>query len=162
MIKDVVGYEGIYTVSDEGKVYSVKKGIEIAQRYDRYGYLRVSLSKQGKIKTHLVHSLVAQAFVPNPENKETVNHIDENKENNRADNLEWLTRSENIRYGTRGARAAKSKMIPVRCIETGETFESGTAADAALNVSTGCVLLSIKRNGTCKGYHFEYIEKEDK
>ena len=65
------------------------------------GYERVNLKKDGIEKTMQVHRLVALAFLPNPQNKPEVNHIDENKENNNVDNLEWVTSKENANYGTR-------------------------------------------------------------
>lgn len=104
--KDVVGYEGLYQVSNLGRVKSVerykdnngtkqlvKEKIK-ATRKDKQGYLLLDLYKNNKSKTVRVHRLVAQAFIPNPQNKETVNHIDGNKENNTVENLEWATQKE--------------------------------------------------------------------
>jgi hypothetical protein len=68
--------------------------------------LRCNLSSGGVHKTILIHKIVAEAFIPNPEGKETVNHKDECKTNNHYTNLEWLTVGENVRYGTRVARAS--------------------------------------------------------
>ncbi len=104
--KDVVGYEGLYMVSNKGRIKSLrnKNGVEIMrQRTDR-AYCSVSLKVNQKSKIFFVHRLVAMAFVPNPFNYPEVNHKDEDKKNNNADNLEWCTRSYNINYGTRPAR----------------------------------------------------------
>jgi len=100
MWKPVVGYEGLYEVSDTGQVRSLPRNGTVS--YSRIlrpnnvrGYLQVALQKNGKRKDFKVHRLVADAFIPNPERKRTVNHIDGNKGNNRVENLEWATDSEN-------------------------------------------------------------------
>ena len=100
--KDIKGYEGIYQVSNLGKVKSLnyKRGKhekEIKQALNSRGYLEVGLFN-GKVKTHRVHRLVAQTFIPNPENKDEVNHIDGNKKNNAVSNLEWNTSKENVHH----------------------------------------------------------------
>lgn len=161
MMKDVVGFEGLYRVSEDGHIWSVKRGHEIAQRYDKWGYLRCNLSKEGKVYTRYIHQLVAQAFIPNPEDKPTVNHKDENKENNHWTNLEWMTVKENNQYGTRAARAAASKCKPVECVETGETFESIKAATAAYDISSGALCKALKNGTKCKGYHWRYLNEKN-
>lgn len=97
--KVVVGYEGIYEVSNHGRVRSlVKKEIIIMSQYTHYkGHKFIYLSKKGR-KKFFVHRLVACAFILNPDNKSLVNHIDENKQNNIVTNLEWMTDGENTRY----------------------------------------------------------------
>lgn len=106
--KDVRGYEGLYQVSNEGNVKG-PRGHVLKALPRRHGYLAVFLYKDGCPRLHeSVHRLVAEAFVPNPEGKPEVNHIDENKQNNRADNLEWVTRKENMRSGTVAARIGAS------------------------------------------------------
>ena len=120
--KDIDGYEGKYQVSNLGRVRSLPRTHDIirekngsfiyhrkekmlAPRIDRYGYQHVNLyDNEQHMKRHSVHRLVAKAFIPNPEHLPTVNHKDENKQNNRADNLEWMSISENNNYGTRGQR----------------------------------------------------------
>ena len=116
--KDVVGYEGLYEVSNLGRVKSVariiykdyrnsktavikgiakqKRGEVIMQPFlKKTGYYTVSLTKDHKKKTRMIHQLVAKAFIPNPLGKEMINHIDCNTQNNRVENLEWATNSEN-------------------------------------------------------------------
>ena len=95
---DIEGYEGRYLVSNFGRVKSLITNKILNQYKDRYGYLRVILSLNGKQKIYLVHRLVAKAFIPNPENKLEVNHKDGNKENNHVDNLEWVTSKENVKH----------------------------------------------------------------
>ena len=94
---DVLGYEGLYSVSTDGQVYTYKYKKILKPRRKR-GYLNVSLSKNKKRKEFKVHRLVATAFIPNTNNKEQVNHIDGDKNNNEVTNLEWVTQSENITH----------------------------------------------------------------
>ena len=88
IVRDVVGYEGLYTIDIFGNVIRVKDNKEMSQQINKFGYANVSLCKDGKQKSFRVHRLIAQAFIPNPQNKEQVNHIDGNKLNNYVDNLE--------------------------------------------------------------------------
>ena len=124
--RDIEGYEGLYQVSDQGRVKSLERTFidKIGrERYvkecilkpviDQYGYLLVSLYAGGKQKVHKVHRLVCQAFHDNQENKPCVNHIDENKTNNAASNLEWCTYEENNKHGTRNERLGKTQSKPV-------------------------------------------------
>lgn len=105
----VPGYEGYYAVSDRGTVYSLRKERELKPKIDRYGYEVVTLTVHGHSKCFTIHRLVALAFIPNPYNKPTVNHKDENKRNNAVSNLEWATHKENDNHGTRNQRMSKSK-----------------------------------------------------
>lgn len=124
--RPVIGYEGLYEVSNFGRVRSLdrvvinKRGLQIRRKGqimkaspNYLGYMTTSLSCCGKYKTPPIHRLVAKAFIPNPNNLPEVNHKDENKSNNRADNLEWCDRSYNVNYGTgiRRRSIAKSKNI---------------------------------------------------
>jgi hypothetical protein len=99
--KPVVGFEGLYEVSNLGRVKSLKRtttsGRELVQSLNR-GYKYVVLSKNGKQYNAKVHRLVAESYIPNPEGKKEVNHIDGNKANNAVENLEWATASENSRH----------------------------------------------------------------
>lgn len=101
--KDVKGYEGLYQVSNFGRVRSLnykhtKNVKELAYRINHKGYIDVHLSKNGKSKHLVVHRLVAKTFIPNPNNLPQINHIDGNKQNNRIDNLEWCNNSENLKH----------------------------------------------------------------
>lgn len=115
--RDVVGYEGLYQVSDQGRVKSLERkdclGRTVKERTlkpspTKYGYLVVSLHAGGKQKMLRVHRLVCEAFHENPDNKPQVNHVNEDKTDNRACNLEWCTRIENMNHGTRNSRAGKA------------------------------------------------------
>lgn len=108
--KDVKGYEGLYKVSNLGNIYSVYSKRNKAICLSKRGYLRVELWKNNKGTKYMVHRLVAEAFVENTFNKPQINHIDENKTNNRADNLEWCTQIENHNHGTINQRISSSLM----------------------------------------------------
>jgi NUMOD4 motif len=95
--KDINGYEGLYQISNLGNARSSKSGRILLFDYSN-GYLRVRLSKNGKVKTKRVHILVASHFIVNPENFPQVNHKDGNKHNNYFTNLEWNTHSMNMRH----------------------------------------------------------------
>ena len=124
--KPVVGYEGLYEVSDLGRVRSLDRVVKgkrnskwerkgrILQQADRgNGYYAVCLHKSGTQKMYLVHRLVAVAFIPNPFNKPCVNHLDENKQNNAISNLEWATYKENTNWGSCVERSVKASSEPV-------------------------------------------------
>ena len=105
--KSITGYEGLYEVSTYGRIRSLKRitidGKHLQERFINGGeypnhYKFVCLRKDGKNKNRLVHRLVAEAFIPNPGNCSDVNHIDGNKQNNNLNNLEWCTRSENLKH----------------------------------------------------------------
>ena len=113
--RDIFGYDGMYQVSDLGRVRSLKFGKTRVLRpgKNKWGYLQVLLSKGGKCKNYKVHRLVASAFIPNSdENKTQINHIDENKDNNRASNLEWCDSSYNLSYN--GLRYRRHHTKPKR------------------------------------------------
>jgi hypothetical protein len=109
--RDVIGYEGLYKVSECGRVRSVSRRVatvfgatrgvppkELAQRQAENGYLRVGLSREGVQRGHPVHVLVARAFVEGWAPGLQVNHLDRNRQNNRASNLEWVTAAENMAH----------------------------------------------------------------
>lgn len=116
--RPVVGYEGLYEVSNTGRVRSfdryvkysngqihLHKGKVLSPGKNTKGYLSVVLNCSGKRKTITVHRLVTEAFIPNPDNLPEVNHKDEDKTNNRVENLEWCDRNYNLNYGTARIRS---------------------------------------------------------
>lgn len=117
---DVKNYEGIYQVSNLGRVrrlggtpYCPKDRLLKPRLASQGGYPQVTLSKECKATSCYVHRLVADAFIPNPQNYTEINHLDENKKNNCASNLEWTTRKGNMNYGTLKARLSAIRCKPV-------------------------------------------------
>ena len=106
--RPVVGYEGLYEVSNTGQVINIKTGHILKQHKDKDGYWVLSL-KRDKYKTYFAHRLVAQAFIPNPDNLPMVNHKDEDKSNCMVDNLEWCDAKYNSTYGTARERMYEAK-----------------------------------------------------
>jgi hypothetical protein len=181
--KDVVGYEGLYKVSDLGRVKN-SLGIIMKCFYkdkSSDNYLRVALSKYGACKKYTVHRLVALAFIPNEKNKPLVNHKNGVKNDNRLSNLEWCTSSENrihsIQMGlekpeiSEKCRKASLEVIRkrVRCIETQGTFKSSYDAADWLNdykfkntkrinnLANHIRQVCRGKVAVCHGYHFKYI-----
>ena len=177
--KDVVGYEGLYKVSNKGNVYSVGRinsqckkigGIILKPGYTRGGYLLVNLCENGKVKSKYIHRLVLEAFVENPNNLPEVNHKDENPSNNELSNLEWCDARYNSNYGTRNERIRK-KVRAVN-VETGEVVkfnstheagrkgydQSGVAASCRGDYNDGKGKL-IGDGHTYRGYRWSYIEE---
>lgn len=103
--RPVPGYESTYLISSRGDIWSIRRNRELICKQEKSGYRRITLSVDGESKTFSIHRLVALAFIPNPENKPTVNHINEDKSDNRVSNLEWATVKEQNAHGTRTARA---------------------------------------------------------
>lgn len=174
----VVGYEGLYEVSDSGVVKSlervtttqrvVKGAVQsfnwtVPEKILKYGkrsddYLDVPLTKNGVSKNICVHRLVAEAFIDNPENLRCVNHKDGDKTNNSVANLEWVTHQENNIHAV--MNGMNSQAIQVRCIETGETFPSIHRADSMLGLPKGSVDRSLRNRCSVKGYTFEKVKEK--
>lgn len=110
-MKDIKGFEGVYGVTSCGKVWSYRSKRFLRPWKAGKGYLEVHLSKSGEEKKVYIHRLVADAYIPNPENKPQVNHRDEVKTNNCVNNLEWMTNKENNNYGTKRERQSATWKI---------------------------------------------------
>ena len=160
--RPVKGYEGLYEVSNMGRVKSFHRHQIIIrkQRVDHSGYMRVCLNKDGTCNTKLVHRLVAIAFIQNPNNYEIVNHKDGNKKNNAVDNLEWCTQSYNIKhaYHNRLMNRDKQKKTVILYKRYGE-YGSITEAADALGLTPGSLSKAIHRNSSIHGF-IGVIEKD--
>lgn len=104
--KDIKDWEGLYRVSSLGRIYSIRRNLYLKPRLAG-NYYRVALTKNSKQYQLLISRLVAQAFIPNPNNLPCVNHKDENKLNNTVDNLEWCDYKYNTNYGSRNKRVSE-------------------------------------------------------
>ena len=161
--KDVEGYEGLYQVNQFGEVKSLPKQIGLGYmtkekilkpRLQNSGYLQVNLMKDGKRINKTVHRLVAKAFIPNPEGLPEIDHIDGDKTNNMVENLQWISHVENNRKKTIGIGIPKR----VENVETGEIFETMTAAANEYNVSKAAISHAAKTGGRSAGYHWRVVE----
>lgn len=159
--KDVVGYENLYKVSNLGNVMSFwgKTPHLIKPFQNQKGYLYVDLRFFNKRKTVSIHRLVAKAFIPNPNNLPQINHIDEDKTNNRVENLEWCTLKYNVLYGTGIERRSK----PILQFDKNGNFinEYPSASDAARKTGIdgghiGDVCKGKVNYNTAGGYIWKY------
>lgn len=155
--KDIIGYEGLYKVSNQGRVKRLyRNGGEKILKAGKTtnGYLQVALCKEGKPHYMRVHRLVAQHFLPNPNNLSEVNHIDENKDNNCISNLEWCTRQYNASYGSLTKAVLGINLASgFICIFNSITEASKAIGGTPSNISACC--RGIK--GSVKGYKWIYV-----
>ena len=180
--KDINGYEGFYQISNYGRVRSLPRWIYysdgrkyhydavlLRQKVDHGGYNLVELTINCNVKTHKVHRLVAEAFIPNPNCLPEVNHKDENKNNNRADNLEWCDNEYNNHYGTRLERIhniviqSQGKPVVFTRISDGEKYYYPAIRVSAkdLGLDERSVHRCLKKepgHKTVKGFKVEYAE----
>lgn len=168
--KQVQGYEN-YEISNQGRIRN--RAGHILKPYTKPdGYVCIKLSKNDIRKHFRIHRLVAQAFIPNPENKEFVDHINGIRNDNRVENLRWCTRSENNNFELARKHNSESKKNSeklialanarkkkVRCIELDIVFDSITEAGEKTGVNFRNISSVCKgRRKTCGGYHWEYVE----
>lgn len=171
--KDIVGYEGLYQVSNLGRVKGLERVVMrgsnfvpvkekiMTLRFNQRGYLIAHLTKEGVQKQYMTHRLVAQAFISNPENKPQVNHINEVKDDNRVENLEWVTAKENINHGTYLERRARSQSKPIKRINIATGEEKAYPSQVAVELD-GFRKQSVHRvlkgwRNSYLGYKWEYV-----
>lgn len=175
--RDIKGYEGIYQVSNIGRVKSLKRIIRrkdgriktireiiLKNNIHKSGYLEVNLNLNGTFKTVKVHRLVAEAFIPNYNNYKEINHKDEDKSNNNVNNLEWCTSSYNANYGTRNVRSALLRMKGIVQYTSDGVFvkehTSLTSAGEYVNGNAqGVFLCANNKIKRYKGYIWKYKKK---
>ena len=159
--KDIEGYEGLYQVSNMGNVKSLNynhtgkekilKGIDTG-----IGYLQLHLCKDGKRKNYFVHQLVATAFCENQEGYTEVNHINEDKSDNRADNLEWCSRQYNVEYSKAKATVGINKVSGL-ILE----FPSAREASRILGIDPSSITKCCKgKRKSIGGYYWHYVEND--
>lgn len=174
--KDVKGYEGLYQISNFGNVKSFIGYDHSKKKYVKREkiltpsigeYKKVQLFKNKKRSTYYIHRLVAQSFVPNPNNYRIVNHKDENKYNNYADNLEWCTHQENMNYGTKQNKHSNkiSKYYVMQYDLDGNLIKKwNNLREISLNTNYKRASISYccrKKRKTAYGYKWEYLEKDN-
>lgn len=163
-------FENKYMVSNKGKIVSLnfkRSGIKKEMSpWLHKGYKLVTLCMNGKTKQIPIHRLVAEAFIPNPNNYPIVNHKDENKLNNCADNLEWCTNEYNITYGTANQRRAEKGKVPILQMTIDgklvRRFDSAKEAGASLGVLNHSSITSVckGKQKTAYGYNWRYEEED--
>lgn len=168
--KDIEGYNGQYQVSNLGFVFArktyvkgfggtyLKKPHVLKDACNGKGYRYVTISVNRRRKNHYVHVLVAKSFLPNPDNKPEVNHINGNKMDNRAENLEWVTHSENllhaVKTGLRKTGAQSSHARRVYSIKDGIEFGCVKEVAELLNMNYGTLKDGLRRNRQYKGFSY--------
>ena len=171
--KPIEGFEGYYQISNMGRVKSLERTVRnsrgcrtVAERIlnpqsNSKGYLYVNLYKDGKMKRCRVNRLVAQAFLPNPDNLPCINHKDENKQNNCMDNLEWCSRSYNLTYNDRAKKVSEKNKKPIYSINKVSGlimyWNSAKEASRVLGIAPQSISNCLKgRHKSIKGYTFFY------
>ena len=182
--RDVKGFEGLYQVSNMGRMKILahtnkrgykRKGKIMKLSFNAYGYRQVGIFKNGKRYTRRVHRLVAQAFIPNPNNYPIINHKDEVRTNNKVSNLEWCTVEYNNNYGTRNIKGSITKTNGLRCKKVAQLDQQGnlikawiSSADAGRHgynqsgVSACCRQKKEQYDGYFWVYYSEYVKMNDK
>ena len=155
-MKNIKGYEGLYGITTEGDVWSYRRKKFLKPGVNNDGYLYINLSKNGKYKSYTIHRLVAEAYIPNPENLPEINHKDENKTNNCLQNLEWCDHKYNINYGTRNEKLKK----PILQYDLDGNFikEWESAADVGKKVKSSICHCLNGDQKTAYGYKWVYKE----
>lgn len=160
-MRDIKGFEGKYAITSCGKVWSYKRQKFLKPFKNNDGYYIIDLGNKARDKR--VHRLVAEAYIPNPLGLDTVNHKDECKTNNCVNNLEWMSSTDNIRYGTGSKRSAERRKKSVYCIELNKTWSSLMEAAKDMNRKQSGLCAHLKGYPHCKtfaGYHWRYVETD--
>ena len=161
MWRDVQGYKGLYLISNLGRIKSLRKDKVMHPAKTPAGYYYVTLSDGHTKKKQYIHRLVAEAFLPKPDDCNIVNHLNGITTDNRVHNLEWCDQKRNIQHAVYELGRMGRLFYPMRevmCVETGEKFESISAAARSKNLNVQNLFSACKgRYHTCGGLHWEYV-----
>lgn len=159
MTKDIKNFEGYYTIDEYGNIYSIRSKKYLKHKIDKDGYEIVHLCKNGNNYFKHIHRLLAETFILNENNYDTVDHIDNNKRNNSLDNLRWFPLSENVAKANKNRDYSSwyKKIIAIKD-DNIEIFNSIKEASMKLNIPQSYIsnVLSNKQK-TTKGYYFKYF-----
>ena len=155
-MKDIKGYEGLYAITSCGRVWSYRSKKFLKPKRRKDNYLEVCLCKNGNQKSKLIHQLVAEAYLPNPNNYPVVLHLDgaESRDHNWINNLKWGTQKENCNEPIYKGRRSKR----IRCIETGEIYPSMKEAERQIGIAAGSISNCCHgKRKTAGGYKWKFI-----
>ena len=164
-MKQVKGYEGLYYAQEDGQIISAYSGKSLKSYIAKNGYAHLDLRKNKKARTFSVHRIIAESFIPNPENKAEVNHKNGIKSDNRVENLEWVSRSENLLHRSR-ILGQKRPHLPskfkkkVICLETGKIYNC--AQDYHIegkkpNTVGKCIRTACSSKRIAYGFHWRFL-----
>lgn len=152
--KDIPGYEGLYQVSNKGRVYGIKRKNILAAAPNEKGYMYVVLCKNNRMKSYRVHRLVMTAFIGNVKNMD-VNHIDGDKKNNALSNLEYLTHYDNMQHAKLSGLIRKKPVIALdnhgNIVKEYESIKDAEEDNHIVGIG-----MSIKRGSKSAGYYWKY------
>ena len=151
-VRDVPGYEGLYVATSDGRVIGCKSGKEL-KCHRNNGYEYVKLYRDAVGKTIRVHRIIAQTFIPNPDNKPQVNHINSNRHDNRVDNLEWVTQSENLIHAYRYGNLDPSVSWGPMQKEVAALDDNGKAVMRFESLSEAARQLGLNVSNICNACH---------
>ncbi len=166
--KDVQNFEGLYQVSNLGRIKSFRKSTKYGCQNEyilkpsiaNNGYAQVTLYNNTARHKFLVHRLIASAFIPNPDNLPQINHKDENRLNNCVSNLEWCTAEYNNAYGTARLRAVDTRSKPIEQLSFDgnvlAVYRSARIASQILGIRKGTLVNAINAHTQCQGYFWRY------